>query len=254
MSTEQTSYPTEPESPFRPRPPLEDDRALNALTHGHLTVLGQMPWSSNATCLVDISYGDLFIQGVYKPAQGERPLHDFPHGIYRREVAAWELTKQLGWGLIPPTVLRDGPHGEGSVQLYIPCDYAQHFFTLRENPAHHSALQRLAAFDLVSNNTDRKGGHVLAGDDEKIWAIDNALSFHQQFKVRTVIWDWAGQPLSEELLNDLWRLVSDGPSPALAALLDPFETDALITRSRALATNGCLPHDTGGRSVPWPLL
>ncbi len=176
------------ESPFRPRPPIDDATAEAALRSGDLEPLGRMPWSSNATLLVDVSHGDLLLQGVYKPGRGERPLHDFPPGLFRREAAAWELARQLGWGLIPPTVVRDGPLGEGSVQLYVPCDYDQHFFTLRDDPAQVPALRRLAAFDLVANNTDRKGGHVLLGDDGEVWAVDNALCFHHQFKGR------AGRP------------------------------------------------------------
>ncbi|MBP16702.1 MAG: phosphatidylinositol kinase [Acidimicrobiaceae bacterium] len=213
-----------------------------------------MPWSSNATFLVDVRHGDLLLQGVYKPARGERPLHDFPPGIYRREAAAWELARHLGWGLIPPTVVRDGPLGEGSIQLYVPCDYDQHFFTLRDDPQHVAALRRLAAFDLVANSTDRKAGHVLLGDDGDVWAVDNALCFHHQFKVRTVIWDWGGEPLVDALLADLDRLVRDGLPEALAALLDPFERDAVLTRAAALGEDGALPIDPSGRRIPWPLL
>ncbi|HJL75820.1 MAG TPA: SCO1664 family protein [Acidimicrobiales bacterium] len=242
------------ESPFRPRPPIGDDIAEEALRCGEIEVLGRMPWSSNATFLVDVRHGDLLLQGVYKPARGERPLHDFPPGIYRREAAAWELARHLGWGLIPPTVVRDGPLGEGSIQLYVPCDYDQHFFTLRDDPQHVAALRRLAAFDLVANSTDRKAGHVLLGDDGDVWAVDNALCFHHQFKVRTVIWDWGGEPLADALLADLDRLVRDGLPEALAALLDPFERDAVLTRAAALGEDGVLPIDPSGRRIPWPLL
>lgn len=242
------------ESPFRPRPPVDADTAEAALRGGEVEVLGRMPWSSNATFLVDVRHDDLLLQGVYKPGRGERPLHDFPPGLYRREAAAWELARQLGWGLIPPTVVRDGPLGEGSVQLYVPCDYDQHFFTLRDDPAQVPALRRLAAFDLVANNTDRKGGHVLLGDDGEVWAVDNALCFHHQFKVRTVAWDWGGEPLEADLLADLDRLVDDGLSDGLADLLDPFERDAVLARAAALREAGHLPVDPSGRRVPWPLL
>ena len=242
------------ESPFRPRPPIDDATAEAALRSGDLEPLGRMPWSSNATLLVDVRHGDLLLQGVYKPGRGERPLHDFPPGLFRREAAAWELARQLGWGLIPPTVVRDGPLGEGSVQLYVPCDYDQHFFTLRDDPARVPALRRLAAFDLVANNTDRKGGHVLLGDDGEVWAVDNALCFHHQFKVRTVAWDWGGEPLEADLLADLDRLVDDGLSDGLAGLLDPFERDAVLVRATALRDDGHLPVDLSGRRVPWPLL
>ncbi|MCH2411675.1 MAG: SCO1664 family protein [Acidimicrobiales bacterium] len=242
------------ESPFRSRPPIDDSDAEEVLRCGEVDVLGRMPWSSNATFLVDVRRGDHLLQGVYKPGRGERPLHDFPPGLFRREAAAWELARQLGWGLIPPTVVRDGPLGEGSFQLYIPCDYDQHFFTLRDDPDHVAALQRLAAFDLVANSADRKGGHVLLGDDGGVWAVDNALCFHHQFKVRTVIWDWGGEPLADDLLVDLGRLADNGLSESLAALLDPFERDAVLTRAAALGEDGVLPFDPTGRRIPWPLL
>ena len=241
-------------SPFRSRPPIDDSDAEEVLRCGEVDVLGRMPWSSNATFLVDVRRGDHLLQGVYKPGRGERPLHDFPPGLFRREAAAWELARQLGWGLIPPTVVRDGPLGEGSIQLYIPCDYDHHFFTLRDDPDHVAALQRLAAFDLVANSADRKSGHVLLGDDGGVWAVDNALCFHHQFKVRTVIWDWGGEPLADDLLADLGRLADDGLSEPLATLLDPFERDAVLTRAAALGQDGVLPFDPTGRRIPWPLL
>ena len=244
--------------PFRRRGPVLDPLAVEVLTEGEVEILGRMPWTSNATFLVDVTHPstgpDPYLQGVYKPARGERPLHDFPAGIHRREAAAWELAAQLGWSLIPPTVVRDGPLGEGSIQLYVPCDYEEHYFTLRDDPTHADALVRLAAWDLVANNTDRKGGHVLAGDDGVLWAIDNALCFHHQFKVRTVIWDFAGHALPDELVADLHRLVNDGLSTSLAELLDPLERDAVLTRAAAVASAGELPTDPSGRRVPWPLV
>ena len=247
-----------PSDPFRRRGPVDDDLAIRVLADGDLELLGRMPWTSNATFLVDVTHPDTgsepLLQGVYKPLRGERPLHDFPPGLHRREAAAWELTAQLGWGLVPATVVRDGPFGEGSVQLYVPCDYEQHYFTVRDDPARADDLRRLAALDLVANNTDRKGGHILAGDDGGLWAIDNALCFHHQFKVRTVVWDFAGDPLDDALVADLRRLVDDGPSEALARLLDAFERDALVARARALAEAGELPDDPSGRRVPWPLV
>ncbi len=242
------------ENPFRPRPPVDDLVAEKTLRCGEIDLLGRMPWSSNATFLVDIHFEDLLLQGVYKPAKGERPLHDFPSGLYKREAAAWELARHLGWGLIPPTVVRNGPFGEGSFQLYVPCDYDEHFFPVREDPTHTSTLQRLATFDLVANNADRKGGHVLLGDDGHLWGVDNALCFHHQFKVRTVIWEWGGEPLLDVLIQDLEKLINAGLSDQLAILLDPFEQDAVILRAKALCKEGALPVDTSGRRIPWPLL
>ena len=150
--------------------------------------------------------------------------------------------------------MRDGPFGEGSVQLYVPCDYEEHYFTLHHDPDRVTDLRRLAAFDLVANNADRKAGHVLAGLDGHLWAIDNALCFHHQFKVRTVVWDFAGDPLGDDLAGDLDRLLSDGLSDGLADLLDPFERDAVVTRARAVLDAGELPADPSGRRVPWPLV
>jgi len=263
VPTEQTSTEQEPaggstpDSPFRARGPVDDESVLSSLATCDLTLLGQMPWSSNGTFLVDLvppTPGDDILQGVYKPGRGERPLRDFPTGLYRREAAAWELASHLGWGLIPPTVVRDGPLGEGSVQLYVPCDYREHYFTLCEDPTRAHELRRLAVFDLLANNTDRKAGHVLAGDDGRIWAVDNALCFHHQFKVRTVIWDFSGQPIPPALLDDLARLVDTGLPESLSCLLDALEADAVVARASALLADGELPVDSSGRRVPWPLL
>ena len=114
---------------------------------------------------------------VYKPARGERPLWDFPPGLYRRELAAYLLSEALGWGLVPPTILRDGPLGEGSLQLFVPADFEQHYFTLLERPEHHDALQAICLFDLLANNADRKSGHCLLGRGRPLWAIDHGLAF-----------------------------------------------------------------------------
>jgi uncharacterized repeat protein (TIGR03843 family) len=151
-------------------------------------------------------------------------------------------------------VVRDGPLGEGSVQLLIPCDYDEHYFTLHDDPRRANELVRLAAFDMVANNTDRKSGHVLAGHDGQLWAVDNALCFHHQFKVRTVIWDFAGWPVPERLLDDLRRLVDKGVPEPLARLLNTLETDAVLARARALLEEAHLPADPSGRRIPWPLL
>lgn len=243
------------ESPFRQRPALEDEVAAEILTTGELDVLGRMPWSSNMTFLVDVHTPDApIVQGVYKPVKGERPLWDFPAGLHKREIAAFELAAALGWDLVPPTVLRDGPLGEGSVQLYVPTDYDEHYFTLREEPAHHWWFQRLCAFDLIINSTDRKGGHILLGHDGRLYAIDNGLSFHCEFKLRTVIWEWAGEPLPPELANDVARLVDGGLPDGVASLLSLLERDALLTRATALVSEGRFPIDPSGRRHPWPLV
>ena len=247
--------PSKSESPFRQRPALDDEVAVEILAAGELDVLGRMPWSSNMTFLVDVHSPDApIVQGVYKPVRGERPLWDFPAGLHKREIAAFELSQALGWDLIPPTVLRDGPMGEGSVQLYVPTDYDEHYFTLREEPAHHQWFQRLCAFDFIINSTDRKGGHILLGDDGRLYAIDNGLSFHCEFKLRTVIWEWAGDPLPDDLAGDVGRLLDEGLPPDVSGLLSLLERDALLTRASALVGEARFPTDPSGRRHPWPLV
>jgi uncharacterized repeat protein (TIGR03843 family) len=225
------------------------------LERGTLEVLGMMPWSSNGTFLVDVRSGTDHAPAVYKPEGGERPLWDFPRGLWRREAAASELSDVLGLDLVPPTVVRDdGPFGVGSVQAFVPARYEEHYFTVREDDTYAPGLRRLAAFDIVANSADRKGGHCLIDDDGRLWAIDNGLTFHQEFKVRTVVWDFAGDPLPGELADALRRLLDGGLPPTLAALLDTFERDAVLTRAGALLASGRLPHDPTGRRYPWPLV
>lgn len=243
-----------PTSPFRSRPPIPTDRALAALREGEVEIIGRMPYSSNATFLVDVCHDGLLVQGIYKPHRGERPLWDFPSGLFRREAAAFELAEHLGWCLVPPTVVRDGPLGEGSLQLFVPSRFEEHYFTLREDEAHTHALQRLCVFDIVSNNTDRKSGHVLLGEDGRIWAIDNGLSFHVEFKLRTVIWDYAGEPIPSDIRDDVVRLLDEGLPPSLDDVLDPLERDAVLARARAVVCEGRFPHDHTGRRYPWPLV
>lgn len=225
------------------------------LVRGELTIKGRMPWSSNGTYLAEAALDGRVTDSVYKPHRGERPLWDFPSGLYRREVAAYELSQALGWDLVPLTVLRtEAPLGEGSLQLFVDADFEQHYFTLYEDEQYHDQLRAICAFDLLANNTDRKSGHCLLGRDGHIWAIDNGLSFHQEFKLRTVIWEFGGEPVPAHLLDDVSRLVEEGLTPPLLALLDPFERDALVTRARALVREGCFPVDRTGRRYPWPLV
>jgi uncharacterized repeat protein (TIGR03843 family) len=224
------------------------------LEDGDIEVVGRMPFSSNATFLAHVHHGATRGAAVYKPGRGERPLWDFPDGLYRREVAAFELSEALGWGLVPVTVLRDGPLGIGSLQEFIEADVGEHYFTLCERDEHLDELRRICVFDLISNNTDRKGGHCLLGQDGRLYAIDNALCFHADFKLRTVIWDFAGEPIPAAVLADVDRFVSSGLPDSLASLLDPFERDAMLTRARAVLTERCFPHDPTGRRYPWPMV
>ena len=177
-----------------------------------MEVHGRIAGSSNATLLVTCRSGRDELLAVYKPAQGERPLWDFPGGLFRREVAAYVLSESLGWGLVPETVARpDGPFGPGSVQRFVPEDGTSHYFTLREDEAWHPVLMKLCAFDVVANNADRKSGHVLLAED-RLWAIDNGLCFNRHDKLRTVIWDFGGVPLDAPVHDALARFARQGPA------------------------------------------
>jgi len=230
---------------------------IELLRHGDITVKGRMPWSSNATFLTEVCSHDQITLAVYKPARGERQLWDFPSGLGKREVAAYELSEALGWGIVPETVLRrEGPLGDGSLQRFVPADFEHHYFTLYEDDDErwHDELRRVCVFDLLANQTDRKSGHCLLGEDGKIYAIDNGLSFHAEFKLRTVIWEFGGEDIPAPLLHDVAQFVDAGVPPTLADLLDPFERDALLARGRALVNERRFPIDGTGRRYPWPLV
>jgi uncharacterized repeat protein (TIGR03843 family) len=230
-----------------------EQAARDLLLRGDLAVRGRMPWSSNGTYLVDACLQGEVTQAVYKPHRGERPLWDFPGGLYKREVAAYELSALLGWDLVPLTVLRaEAPMGEGSLQQFVPADFEQHYFTLYETGGHTDQLQAICVFDLLANSTDRKSGHCLLGEDGRVWGIDNGLTFHQEFKLRTVIWEFGGEPIPGPLLDDVSRLVDDGLSPPLIGLLDPFERDAVLARARAVLAECRFPIDHSRRRYPWP--
>jgi len=235
---------------------LTEDRIIALLAQGQMEVLGLLPWSSNVTFLALVHDVSLQCLAVYKPQRGESPLWDFPRGtLCRREVAAYLVSQALGWTFIPPTVLRDGPHGPGSVQLFIDAEPEAHYFTFRDE--HLPELQRIALFDCLTNNADRKGGHCLKGKDGRIWAVDNALTFHTDPKLRTVIWDFAGQPIPEGLLQDLRafgeRLARLDPLvETLARLLAAEEMKALKQRLDALLKRATFPRPGPGRHVPWP--
>ncbi len=213
-----------------------------------------MPWSSNATFLVELALGDATTLAVYKPGRGERPLWDFPRGLFKREVAAYHLSEALGWTIVPLTVRREGPLGEGSLQLFVSADFEQHYFTLHRHPEYHDALRRICMFDILANNADRKSGHCLLGPDGHIYAVDNALSFHTEFKLRTVIWEFAGEPVPASLLADVRRFLKRRLPAALADLLDPAEQAALRGRAKAVLAEGHFPADRAERSYPWPLV
>jgi hypothetical protein len=239
---------------------LTAERILQLLTHGEINVEGLIPWSSNATLLATVRDDDLATLAVYKPQGGERPLWDFEYGsLGMREVAAYLVCESLGWGLIPPTVLRRGPHGIGSVQFFVDAQQDAHFFTIEDDPNYAGALRKLAAFDIIANNADRKSGHCLLDRQGRLWAIDNALTFHHEPKLRTVIWNYAGEPLPAGVLPDLCSLdeLLAGESQlrmALVHLLSEREVAALRERVRRLIQAGRFPEPGPGRVVPWPLV
>jgi uncharacterized repeat protein (TIGR03843 family) len=230
------------------------------LEQGDMTVKGRMPWSSNATYLVEVCADGRTALGVYKPERGERPLWDFPSGIGRREVAAFLLSEALAWNIVPETVWRDtGPLGPGSLQRFVEADFEHHYFTLYEDEDErwHDELRRLCVFDLLANSTDRKSGHCLlvpGEDGGHIYAIDNGLSFHAEFKLRTVIWEFGGEDIPDHLVRDVRVFIESGLPDDLAALLDPFERDALVARGRAIVSERRFPIDGTGHRYPWPLV
>jgi uncharacterized repeat protein (TIGR03843 family) len=228
--------------------------ALDLLKKGTVTVKGRMPWASNVTLLAEVELDGACVRAIYKPERGERPLWDFPPGLYKRELAAYLFSEALGWGLVPPTIVREGPHGEGSFQLFLETEFEQHWFTLREDPRHRERLQKICVYDFVANNADRKSGHCLLGPDGEIYAIDNGLCFHTELKLRTVIWDYAGEPIPRGVLEDLKRIVKSGLPAPLADILTAAEQQALLVRAQALADYAHFPEDRSGHRYPWPLV
>jgi uncharacterized repeat protein (TIGR03843 family) len=228
------------------------ETARKVLTDGDIELLARMPYSSNATFLVRVERGDLAVNGIYKPVKGERPLWDFPPGLHRREIAAYELSNELRWDVVPPTVERIGPHGTGSIQLFIDADFTQHHFTLVKNPLHHPDLRKLCVLDLLANNTDRKSGHCLLSEWGRVYGIDHGLCFSSDFKLRTVIWDFADEPIGDHLLEGV-RHVANGALEQLAPWLEEDEVDALTQRAKWLVESQVFPADDGYR-WPWPLI
>ncbi len=239
-----------------PRPISLHDM-LTLLQEGTLELKGLLPEGSNYTFLVTVGDGTQKTLAVYKPTRGERPLWDFPaETLAHREVAAFLVSEVLGWNFVPPTVFRpEGPHGSGSVQFFIHAQADIHYFTLAE--ADQPELQRIALFDLLANNADRKGGHVIKDEAGKLWAIDHGLCFHAQPKLRTVIWDFSGQAIPKKFLDDVGdfrrRLDKDKDlKTAINNLLTPLEVSALRRRADKLLASGCYPGPGPGRNYPWP--
>ncbi|MEX2556556.1 MAG: SCO1664 family protein [Actinomycetota bacterium] len=233
------------------------ERVTTLLSEGDLTPVGLLPGASNDTFLATVSDEDLEAYAVYKPRRGEAPLWDFPDGtLYLREMAAFVMSQALGWGFVPPTVIRDGTLGIGMVQLFVEHDPSEHYLTLA--PTYPDLFRRVAAFDVVINNADRKSGHcLLQRGEERIWVVDHGVAFHTSPKLRTVIWDYAGERLPDDVLADLRRLIGDlaggGPLRAhLRTLLDDEEVSAMAGRIEALTSAATYPEPGPGRPYPWP--
>ena len=234
--------------------------AITRLLHtGEIGVVGQVAWGSNFTFLVQIEgdYGE--IPAIYKPARGEQPLWDFPHGsLADREVAAYLVSQNLGWELIPPTVLReDAPAGPGSLQLYVDVDPDRHYFTFSQEEK--GRLRPTVLFDIIINNADRKSGHILFGEDDHLWLIDHGLCFHDEEKLRTVIWDFTGESIPDELLDRV-RLLRDQLGSEndvyddLSQLLTRTELYKFRERIDQILRSPIFPSPGSGRPYPWPLV
>lgn len=233
-------------------------QVVDLLDGGELEVVGMMPWSSNYTLLSRVRDGDTECLAIYKPRKGERPLWDFARGtLCRREHAAYLVDAALGWGLIPPTVLRDGPYGLGSVQLFIEADFDTHLLMMEKESCYRQAILRLVAFDVIINNADRKSGHCLKGSDGRMWAIDHGIAFHSEYKLRTVLWDYISMPLPADDLENLRELQHDlrsgGPlRQELGSLLASDEIKAFGRRVDCMVASGAYPQPGPGPNVPWP--
>jgi len=259
-----------------------DATVLRLLRTGAMRLEGQLIDASNTTLRAVIESDGTAIRCVYKPVRGERPLWDFPDGtLAGREVAAHLVAQALGWPLVPPTVLRDGPIGSGACQLWIdepdgsvplvdfvaadqvPTDWLP-VAAARDTDgkpyalahADDSRLARLAVFDIVVNNADRKGGHVLAGPDNQVYGVDHGLCFHVDDKLRTVLWGWSGRPLPPEAgsaLRQLRTAIDETLGGQLASLLTQAEITQLAGRVDGLIEAGCFPSPPATRSaIPWP--
>ncbi|MFJ8465918.1 SCO1664 family protein [Streptomyces swartbergensis] len=257
--------------------------AAELLARGELTVRGRIREASNAALYCTVSHDGREAACIYKPVAGERPLWDFPDGtLAQREVAAYEVSEATGWGLVPPTVLRDGPYGEGMCQLWVEATPEAELLALvdGEEPepgwkaigfaevgegrtallvhADDERLRRLAVLDAVLNNADRKGGHLLPTGEGRLYGIDHGVTFNVENKLRTLLWGWAGEPLTREAVDVLEGLRKDlAEGGTLTARLQPLitgaEIDATRTRVAALLASGKHPEPSGEwPAIPWP--
>lgn len=241
-----------------PTQALTLQQVTHILEHGAIdTVHGLIRWSSNYTFLISVVHEGVSLHAVYKPQSGERPLWDFPDGtLCYRERAAFLTAEALGWEIVPPTVLREGPRGLGSVQFFVDHDPNYHYFEFDEDRL--PELARMAVFDAVVNNADRKGGHCIIDEQGHMWGIDHGICFHAVNKLRTVIWDFAGQPIPDIFLEGLRSLsgsLNNPDSPyiqAMQKLLTAREMKALTARTHRLLTEQRYPLPGPGPNQPWP--
>ena len=234
--------------------PTDELEAADILANGDVEIEMRMPYSSNATYLVKVSKADHTVRAIYKPLRGERPLWDFAPGLHRREVAAYRLAVAMGFDFVPLTLLREGPLGEGSMQLLVEADFEQHYFTLFESREDlHDRFREIALFDIVANNTDRKSGHVLLDHHGRVWAIDHGLCLAADFKLRTVIWEFGGEEIPEAMLRSVERVAESLPLD-VSSLLDSDEVAAFSERVAWLLEHRRFPVDPSGRRYPWPLV
>jgi len=234
------------------------------LQNGGITVKGEFLWGSNYTFLVNVEYSEEKVLAVYKPSRGERPLWDFPaESLAHREVAAYLVSQALGWNFVPPTAFRDqAPLGPGSLQLFIEHDPEYHYFTFSNRDIQR--LRRVVVFDYLINNADRKGSHILKDEGGHLWLIDHGLCFHEEDKLRTVLWDFIGEDIPGTICEDLSQIYSSLSAPAagipllsaqLLAHLSSQEVNALAARAERLVVNGRFPApDPERRPFPWPQL
>ncbi len=227
------------------------------LENGNVSPLGLIPIGSNYTFLVDVEYQGKTLKAIYKPEAGEQPLWDFPQGtLYQREYAAYALSELLQWHFVPTTVIREGPYGIGSLQQFIDADPETNYFTIRENQPEE--LKKIAVFDFIANNADRKASHCFTDNTKHIWSIDHGLTFHKDWKLRTVIWDFIDQNIPTAILKQLHILkhsfkIKPPEIAVLQSTLDPLETQALENRIDNLLQNQKFPQpDNDRRNVPWP--
>ena len=224
-----------------------------------ITGIGLHPGGSNYVFVVRLAEDDEEIYAIYKPAAGERPLRDFPYGtLHNREWSAYLLADALGWPAVPPTVVREGPHGIGSVQLFIDADFTKHYFNLRDDRL--DDYTPVAMFDVLINNADRKGGACLLDADGQIWAVDHGLTFNPLARRRTVMFEFNGEPYPNDLLLSQSKLISSLQDEShdlrnkLNTALDNNEIDSLIRRAKDMISAGTFPLLDPDWNVPWPMI